>query len=278
MKKVLLFSCVLGLSALMSCEKDEVETTNHSTLSGSAVKGYVDGAKVDVYEYIANGERGRLIASTKTDKLGGFTVSAEYRGPVEIVVTEGQYADEATGSTVSLQNNELRTITVLGQESQVAAVSALTTIAAEYIEANASADLEASINVANEKVARAFGIAEVNISKDLSADLSHANSGLSKAQLQYGAVQAGLSQIVKEKGLSAEKLLTLVSEIGKDYSDGVLDGKAGSATLEISLSVTPEQALGGLNVAMENFLKSDRNLSGVGHESIGITIPAPAGR
>ena len=278
MKKLLLFSCVLGLSSLMSCEKDDMATANQTTLSGSAVKGYIDGAKVDVYEYVANGERGRLIASTKTDNLGGFNISADYRGPVEIVVTEGQYADEATGSTVNLQNSELRTITFLGQENQVAAVSALTTIAAEYIEANASADLETSINIANEKVAKAFGIAEVNISKDLSADLSHASSALSKAQLQHGAVQAGLSQIVKEKGLSAEKLLTLVSEIGKDYSDGVLDGKAGATTLETTLSISPEQALGGLSTAMENFLKSDRNKSGMSHESIGITIPTQSGR
>lgn len=272
MKKLLLLSCLLGLSTLMSCEKDEVDT-NHSTLSGSAVKGYIGGAKVDVYEYMANGERGRLIASAKTDNLGGFTVSADYRGPVEIVVTEGQYADEATGSMVNLQDSELRTITFLDQEDQVAGVSALTTIAAEYVEANASADLRASINIANEKVAKAFGIAEVNISKDLSADLSHASNALTKAQLQYGAVQAGLSQMVKEKGLSADKLLTLVSEIGKDYSDGVLDGKAGSISLETTLSITPEQALGGLSIAMENFLKSDRNKSGVDHASIGIIFP-----
>jgi hypothetical protein len=83
---------------------------------------------------------------------------------------------------------------------------------------------------------------------------------------------------VKELELSPEALLTLVADIAKDYADGVLDGKSGSAALETSLTLTPEQALGGLNIAIENFMSSDRNKSGVNYESIGITVPTPAGR
>lgn len=281
MKKTLLFSCLLGISTMMSCEQDAAEATNQTSFSGSAVKGYVDGAKVDVYEYIANGERGRLIASANTDNIGGFNVSADYRGPVEIVVSQGQYADEATGIQVSLQARELRTIMLLKQESQVANVSVLTTIAAEYIDANASAsvDLETAVNTANEKVAQAFGIAEVNISRELPADLSHAGKALSKAQAQYGAVQAGLSQIVKEQGIAPEELLTLIADIAKDYSDGVLDGKAGSTALESALSLTPEEALSGLNIAIENFLNSERNQSGYTYDAKDFTFPSPpAGR
>jgi hypothetical protein len=277
MKKTLLFSCLLGLSTLMSCEQDAVENSNQATLSGSAVKGYVDAAKVDVYEYISKGERGSLIASAKTDNKGSFSISTDYRGPIEIVVSEGRYSDEATGSIVNLQARELRSIAVLKQESQLA-VSALTTIAAEYIDANATADLEASVEIANEKVAKAFGIAEVNISKELPADLSHASKALSQAQIKYGAVQAGLSQVAKENNLSAEDLLTLVADIAKDYADGVLDGKSGSAALETTLTLTPEQALDGLNTAIENFMQGERNLSGAKYESVGITVPSPAGR
>lgn len=277
MKNSLLLSCLLGLSTLMSCEQDSVESSQ-STLSGAAVKGYVDGAKVDVYEYIAKGERGSLIATANTDKKGSFSISTDYSGPIEIVVTQGRYTDESTGSIVNLQARELRSIAFLKQQDQVAGVSALTTIAAEYVNANATADLEASIDLANEKVAQAFGIAEVNISKELPADLSHAANALSQAQIKYGAVQAGLSQIAKENSLSAEELLTLVADIAKDYTDGVLDGKSGSAALETSLTLTPEQALTGLNTAIENFMRGERNLSGTNYESIGITVPKPAGR
>lgn len=278
MKKLLLFSCLLGLGTLMSCDNDTVESSNQSTLSGSAVKGYVDGAKVNVYEYIAKGERGTLIATANTDSKGSFSISTDYRGPVEIIVTEGQYADESTGSMVSLQARELRSIAFLKDQNQVAGVSALTTIAAEYVNANATADMEASIALANEKVAEAFGIAEVNISKELSADLSHGSSALSQAQIKYGAVQAGLSQVIKEQDLSAEELLTLVADIAKDYTDGVLDGKAGSTALETTLTITPEQALVGLEVAVENFMNSDRNKSGVSYGSLGITVPNPSGK
>lgn len=278
MKKILLFSCVLGLSALMSCEQDSVETSNQPTLSGSAVKGYVDGAKVDVYEYIAKGERGSLIATANTDNKGSFSISTDYRGPVEIVVTQGQYADEATGTKVSLQARELRTISMLTQENQVAGISALTTIAAEYVNANATANIETSIEEANKKIAEAFGMASTDISKEIPADLSQASSAITEAQAKYGAVQAGLSQIVKEHNLSAEQLLTLIKDIAEDFSDGVLDNKSGSSALQSSLSLTPDQALNGLNTAIENFLRSERNQSGYSYESIGITIPKPAGR
>ena len=159
--------------------------------------------------------------------------------------------------------------------SQSAAVSALTTIAAEYVEVNATANVEASINDANAKVAQAFGLTALDISKEIPADLSYASTGITKAQAQYGAVQAGLSQIVKEHSITPDQLLALVEDISKDFSDGMLDGKAGSTALQTSLSLTPAEAMSGLNTAIENFMNSERNVSGYTAESTNISVPAP---
>jgi hypothetical protein len=278
MKKTTLFTCILGLGVLVSCQKESVETSDNSTISGAAVKGYVDAARVDVYQYKEKGQRGTLLATTTTDNKGNFEVSANYRGPVEIVVSQGKYADEATGTTVHLENNELRSVAYLGQEKQSAAVTALTTIAAAYVDSNATANVEASIKDANAKVAAAFGIADVDITGQIPADLSQANAAISKAQAKYGAIQAGLSQTIKDRNLSADQLLTLVKDISKDYTDQVLDGKSGSVALESALEITPNEALTGLNTAMNNFMNSPKNKSGYSAQDMGISVPTPGGR
>ena len=73
MKKLILFSCILGLGTMISCEKeDTMESSQPTTVSGAAVKGYVGAAKVDVYEYLSSGDRGKLIATTSTDSRGNY--------------------------------------------------------------------------------------------------------------------------------------------------------------------------------------------------------------
>lgn len=275
MKNLILFSCILGLGTMVSCDKDETMDSQPSTVSGAAVKGYVGAAKVDVYEYQSSGDRGTKIATTQTDTKGNYQFSVDYRGPVEIVVSEGSYKDEASGVSVSLQSRELRSVAVLKGGSQSAAVSALTTIAAEYADVNATANVEASITDANTKVAQAFGLAGLDISGEIPADLTFASTGLTKAQVQYGAVQAGLSQVVMENSLTADQLLALLDDIAKDLSDDAMDGKAGSAALQTSLNLTPAEAMAGLNIAIKNFMNSDMNASGYSATSVDISVPAP---
>lgn len=258
MKKIQIFAIVLGLGFMVGCSDDSEESSN---VSGSAVKGYVGSAKVNMYQYVEGGLRGKLLASTVTDNTGNFNASVDYRGAVEIVISEGSYKDEATGHLVELgEENELRSVVMLSGNKEVA-VSALTTIAAEHADAHASAGLAIAIENANRTTARAFGLSEVDITTVIPADLSFRGRSHSEAQLKYGVIQAGLSQYVKEEGLSASDLLVLVDAFAEDFADGQVDGNSGSAALEFSLSITPEQALTGLNVAIENFLKSENNRS-----------------
>ncbi|MEX2566261.1 MAG: hypothetical protein WD431_09990 [Cyclobacteriaceae bacterium] len=274
MKKVILFACLLGFGSLMSCEND-ADPTNQTSLNGSAVKGNVVGAKVDVYAYSSNGERGELLQSTTTNAKGAFDISMNYRGPVEIIVKQGEYFDEATGEPVSLGNNELRVITQADEGSQTVGVSALTTVAASYVDAHASGGLEIAIKEANEKVANAFGLEGIDISKEIPADLSVESGSMTEAQAKYGAIQAGLSQLVKDQDLSPDQLLILVKEISKDFSDGKIDGKTATGTLEITLTLAPVQAMVGLNTAISNFLSSSENVSSQSSVTVGVNIPNP---
>lgn len=277
MKTIKIFAFLLGTSMLASCDKESVQSPDGTTISGSAVKGYVATAKVDVYAYQANGQRGALIASTFTDAQGNYSVSAKYRGPAEVVVTQGEYLDEATGTSVSLQANELRTVVSLDQANKTVAVTALTTVAAKYVDANAAIGIETAITKSNQEVAKAFGLNDINLTSEVPADLSFASSGKSMAQIKYGSVQAGLSQTIKDHNLSPQQLLTLVKDLSLDFSDGVLDGKSGSVALQSSLTLTPKQALTGLNIAIEGFMKGPKNKSGHASGSVSITVPIPGG-
>lgn len=272
MKKMKLFALALVVGVIaVSCSDDSDE----STVSGTAAKGYIANAQVDVYAYLETGQKGKLLASTVTDAKGKYSVRVNYRGPVEVVVSNGSYKDEASGATVVMGNHSLRALAILNTEKETAAVTALTSIAAAHVDAHASAGIETAIANANAKVSTAFGLDGINLTEVIPSDFSFGAITHSEAQLKYGVIQAALSQVIKEQGLAAEKLLELIADISSDYSDGSFNGSDGSVALQFSLSITPTQAMTGLNVAIQNYLNSEYNMSGVASGSVHVTVPQP---
>lgn len=249
------------IATIISCHKDTVQSGKKSIISGVAVKGYINGGEVNVYQYLGRGKRGPMVGNCKTDSKGCFEIIIDHRGATEITVEKGYYIDEASGTIVNLGKYELRSIVYLNQGVQNVAVTALTSIAAKYIDNHESSDFEKLFRNANLKVAKVFGIEDVDISKEIPADLSNPSASITTAQLKYGAIQAGLSQLIQENNLSAEKLADLITDFSVDFSDGTLDGKSGSETLETDLTITPHQAINGLQDAIINFLNSPDNKS-----------------
>jgi hypothetical protein len=272
MKRMRFFACALALGMIaFSCSED----SDKSAVNGTAAKGYVANANVDVYVYAASGQRGRLLASTTTNVKGEYSVEVDHKGAVEVVVTKGTYKDEASGSTVAMGSHELRSIVMLNAKSKVAAVTALTTIAAAHVDAHASAGVETAIANANAKVSTAFGLDGINLTEVIPSDLSFSAATHNEARIKYGVIQAGLSQVIKEQGLAAEKLLDLVADISADYSDGSMNDSNGSVAIQVSVSVTPTQAVSRLNAAIRSYLSSSSNASGVASGSVTIVVPQP---
>lgn len=268
--KFLALALTLGAFTI-SCSED----SEKSTVSGTAAKGYIANANVDVYAYASTGTRGRLLASTVTDVKGNYSVDVEYRGAVEVVVSNGSYKDEASGATVELGDHELRSVVIVNAEKETAAITALTTIAAAHIDAHASAGIETAIANANARVSTAFGLDGINLTETIPSDLSFAAVTHGEARIKYGIIQAALSQVIKSEGLAPEKLLDLVADISADYSDGSFNNSKGTVALQVSLGVTPPEAMVGLNVAIENYMKSSSNQSGVASGSVHVTVPQP---
>lgn len=272
MKRMKFFALALAFGMLaFSCSDD----SEKSTVSGTAAKGYVANANVDVYAYAQAGQRGRLLASTVTNAKGEYSVEVEHKGAVEIVVTNGSYKDEASGSAVELGSHELRTVAMLNAKKKVAAITALTTIAAAHVDAHASAGIETAIVNANTKVSTAFGLDGIDLTETIPSDLSFAAVTHGEARIKYGIIQAALSQVIKQEGMAANKLLELIADISADYSDGSMNNSQGSVALQFSLSITPTQAMTGLNAAIENYMTSDYNKSGVTSGSVRVVVPQP---
>jgi hypothetical protein len=241
---------------------DEADQLDSFTLSGSAIKGPVVEATVIVYSINEAGERGDVVATTVTNQHGNFKVEVDAMGFVEVVIHGGSYQDEASGQQVSLEMNELRTIIEVDGDENFG-ITALTTIAAEYINENAESGLSIAIENANKEVADLFGLSGIDINTTIPANLpSIASQNMEMAQIKYGAVQAGLSQLLHNHGYEPEDLLDLIEDFGKDFVDGIIDGKNGSEALNFVLGITPVNAIDGLQTAMESFMNGTQNSSG----------------
>lgn len=272
----------VGLSTAMSMflqnprNESDVDMTDVSLpgleadITGQATKGPVADATVRVYALNEDGTRGRLLGTTISDAAGNYALQVKHDGTAAVVVSGGSYSDEATGTVVALGEHELETLVANLDEADTVAVTALTTIAAQRASANASAGLATAIAAANVEVAAMFGLEGVDLTEIIPSDMTNAGSAEdSAAARSYGLVQSGLTQTAEDMNLAPEDVLTLVSAIAEDFSDGNLDGmNAAGAAITSALEVTPEAALMGLNAAMEAFLNSAENASGL------VSIPA----
>ncbi len=73
-----------------------------TTLSGSVVKGPVNGSNVCAYKAVAATGKGEQIKCVASSASGGYSMDIQYIGDVVIEATGGSYTDEATNTTKTL--------------------------------------------------------------------------------------------------------------------------------------------------------------------------------
>lgn len=87
----------------------ETTSATSGTISGTAVKGPVDGGTVTAYA-VANGAMGAQLASGTTDAQGNFQISiGAYSGPVMLQLSSGTFTDEATGAAMTMSPGDVMT-------------------------------------------------------------------------------------------------------------------------------------------------------------------------
>lgn len=263
-RKFALLSFALAGAALLGACGGSSSAEQAGTVQGVASKGPIDAAVVTVFALNADGSHGSYLGMTTTTANGGFSLQVDYEGAMAIVVTEGTYVDEATGLSVHLSSDDVLEVLVSSaSKARNVAVTALTTIAAERARASASFGLETAIVSAHVEVAALFELDGIDIASTIPSDLTRSASARdSREAKRYGLVQAGLTQLAKDNGESPEAVLRLVADIALDFSSGMLDGQTAAGTaIESALSITPSEAVIGLEMAQHAFLQGPRNAS-----------------
>lgn len=119
---ILALSALSTATMLVACGgSDSVAPT---TITGSAVKGPVNGATVT----IKKASDGSVVGTTTTGTGGAYTVSVPYQGDVIVEVSGGTYTDEATGATTALASPMKAVLTTSGT-AVTGVVTPLTTMA-----------------------------------------------------------------------------------------------------------------------------------------------------
>ena len=166
-----------------------------TTITGSAVKGPVNGATVNVYRVDAGGVKGALLATTTTGTGGSYNVTLTgYTGDVLIEVTGGTYTDEATGATRPLSETlRVATTSGAGGGTITGIVTPLTTVAYSLGQVGGTGGVTlATYNAALSNIASQFNLGTTNLVTTLPSVTGTTNA--------YGLMLRAVSQYVANGG------------------------------------------------------------------------------
>jgi hypothetical protein len=265
---LLLFSCGGGGGG------GTTATTTGGMISGTAVKGPVNGATVTAYA-INNGTMGAQIGSGTTDAQGNFTISiGSYSGSVMLQMNGGTYTDEATGTpNLAMQSGDVMTSVITsvtaGSAMSGIQITPLTSMAQARAHAMAGGMTDANITAANTSVGTYFMVNDILHTQPINPLVQNSGiaAGVDQNMKNYGMAIAAMSQYANSIGMPFSS--GIITAMMNDASDGVMDGKMGSTTIGMGggmMGGTMMQATAGttgLATAMNAFIVSAQNKSGL---------------
>ncbi|USD47358.1 tandem large repeat [Vibrio sp. SCSIO 43145] len=206
------------------------------SISGNVYDAPVSNAKVYIWEY-DNGQQGRLIASTKTDSRGNYSVSVESASrPVLIRAEGGSYIDPVTGEEVSISANKVlkldSVVNYVEGSQQSVMVTPLTNMAAGLTKHKLSKGISDSSAVSQSisAISDMYGF-DVNTTEPI--DITNgAQSAYATDGHKYGALLTAYSSYAKDlitqHGGNTDNQYTSINLASIQYndisSDGLLDG------------------------------------------------------
>jgi hypothetical protein len=249
------------------------------TISGTAIKGPVNGATVTAYA-IVNGAKGSRLGSTQTKGTGDFTMSVgAYSGPMMLEVHGGSYTDEATGLHMNMLNTDQLTcvvpsITITAGSTVVGIqVTPLTSMAQAWAQNMAGGMTMSNVTMANSHMGDDYlgtGV-DIVLTHPIDPTVSGSANGASIDSKNYGMLLAAMSQEAHDLGMTTSSS-GMVTAMMDDASDGTMDGRMGGAAINMSGmggmmgggSMMSTAATGQLATAMATFVNDlTMNRSGV---------------
>lgn len=168
---------------LVACGGGDSTTATETTITGSAVKGPVNGATVT-----ARKADGTACGSTTTSN-GTYTLKTTCTGDLIIEVSGGSYTDEATGAATTL-SSPLKVVIAANGGSVTGVATPLTTMAFSTAFSSSSAATKAAFDTQAARIATQFGLSGVNLATTEPTVTGTAND--------YGKALKAVSQYLKD--------------------------------------------------------------------------------
>lgn len=273
---------------------DPGETLGMSIISGVAVKGPLNGARVRAFGFDngsgsctfngtvvgapVGGENGPLrcalgVAPTGAGGSYSLDISPAYSGPVFLQALGGNYIDEATGNPRG-GPARFSLIAVLPSapaagETAVAGIQFFSSVAAARIVRESPRGIPTAqrIEELNATVARRFGFDTIDILKVLPVDFANPRVDASDDRKIFAIILAGFAQLAMDLGgLDPVDLIQAMVRDGEDGTfDGLEDGNRGRPVTPrgAQQAITAETVSERLASAIERIQDSERNLTGV---------------
>ena len=271
--RISLAAAIVGASLLsLACGSGGTTTAPmNGTISGTVVKGPVGGAAVAAFA-ITNGTMGAQVGGGATDSMGNFTISiGDYSGPMMLQAGGGTYADEATGTTMTLQPGDLMACAIpsvaAGATTTGIQITPITSMAHSRVHHMTGGITPANITTANAAMGAYFSVSDILHTVPMNPMVAGSGTGASQEARNYGMAIAAMSQYAMSIAMPHSS--GIVSAMADDASDGVMDGRMGTSPIPMGgglmggTMMQPTAGTTGLATAMTAFVGSVMNRSGV---------------
>jgi hypothetical protein len=210
----------------------------NGTISGTAVKGPVNGATVTAFA-INNGTMGAQIGSGTTDAQGNFNFSiGTYSGPIMLQMSGGVYTDEATGSGMAMHTGDVMTSVIppvtAGSAISGVQITPLTSMAQARAHTMIGGMTEANITAANTAIGTYFMVNDILHTSPINPLMQNSGTavGVDQYMKNYGMTIAAMSQFASALGMPFSS--GIVTAMMDDASDGIMNGMMGSTPISMS--------------------------------------------
>jgi hypothetical protein len=239
-------------------------------VGGKVTKGPVGSATVTAFG-ITGGQVGSQVGTATTDAGGNFSMSiGTYAGPLMLQVSGGSYTDEATGGPMSMAPGDVMTLALptvgAGATTSGVQVTPITAMAQALAQHMAGGMTDANITAANTAMGSYFTITDIVHGQPMNPLVTGSGAGASVDAQNYGMTLAAMSKYAQSLGLGFSS--AMVTAMMSDAADGMMDGKAGSATVQMGgmaggMMMPSTAGTSGLGASMNAFMNSTQNKSGV---------------
>jgi len=239
-------------------------------VQGTVTKGPLSGATVTAYA-ITNSQMGAPLGTASTDASGNFKVSmGTYAGPLMLQVSGGTYLDEAASALMTMAAGDVMTAVLptvaAGADMSGIQVTPVTAMAQMLAQRMTGGLTDANITAANTAMGNYFMVSDIIHVQPMSPLVASAGSSATQDAQNYGMTLAAMSKWAQLQGMVNSS--AMVTAMMNDASDGVLDGKAGTAPIPMGgmgggMMMPSNAGTTGMGGAMNAFMNSPQNKSGV---------------